>query len=56
MEHMTMNEMIGSIDMLKMSVRFCGGSFGTGNFSKARVAMKIAPTPTVHQKRVNNNA
>jgi hypothetical protein len=55
MEHMTMNEMIGSMDMLKISVRFSGGSFGTGNLSKARVAIKIAPTPTGHKKCVSNN-
>jgi hypothetical protein len=55
MEHMTMNEMIGSIDILKMSVRFSGGLFGAGNFSKARVAIKIAPTPTGHQKCVSND-
>ena len=43
---MTMKEIIGSIDMLRRSVWFSGGSRGCGNFSRARVAMKIAPTPT----------
>lgn len=55
MEHMTMKEMMGSIDMLKISVLFSGGSCGTGNFSRARVAIKIAPTPTVHQKQIIND-
>src|SRR5258706_1238825 len=46
MEHMTMNAITGSIASARMSAWFCGGSSGWGNFSAARVAIKMAPTPT----------
>lgn len=45
-EHMTMNAITGSIASARRSAWPRGGSSGWGNFSAARVAIKMAPTPT----------
>lgn len=45
-EHMTINAMTGSIANARRSAWPRGGSSGRGNFSAARVAIKMAPTPT----------
>jgi hypothetical protein len=46
MEHMTTKAMIGSMARVRTSVWFCGGLFGFGSLLRARVEMKMAPTPT----------